>query len=329
MATIEQQWQNLEAEPVSSSWQLMLARPQKGYPLYVALDGNTHQRAILLRAPLEAIPGQQQWPVCRGLLFFTEIVSGETHCGVVLKDTRFADVFTSLAEDLARRIAGTSTAYEAVLTLIAQLARWQKFLAASTDGLCEESQRGLWGELYCLREYLVPAMNAGVAVSGWKGGEHAHQDFQFASGALEVKTTIAKQPQTVRITSERQLDDANLPALFLYVLVLEPREGGAATLPDLVESLRSRLATDLEAIELFEEALLASGYLDAHAQRYVARSYSVRSTHWFRVQKNFPRLVEALLPLGVGDVNYALSLAACEPFITDAEAVLTALNFPH
>ncbi len=41
----------------------------------------------------------------------------------------------------------------------------------------------------------------------WRGPEPAHQDFQFTSGAVEVKATAAKQPQSVRITSERQLDD--------------------------------------------------------------------------------------------------------------------------
>jgi hypothetical protein len=260
------------------------------------------------------------------LILFTETIAEEPHLGVALKEQRFADVFTALSEDLARRVSDTRTADEAVAALLGQLARWQKFLAASTDGLGEESQRGLWGELHCLREHLLPGLSAGVAVSGWKGGERAHQDFQSASGALEVKTTIAKQPQMVRITSERQLDDANLPALFLCVLVLESREGGTATLPALVESLRARLAVELEARELFEDALLAAGYLDSHAHRFAGRSYSVRAAHWFRVWKKFPRLVEAGLPAGIGDANYALSLAACEPFATDAETVLAAVR---
>jgi hypothetical protein len=34
---------------------------------------------------------------------------------------------------------------------------------------------------------------------------------------VEVKTTAAKQPQSVRITSERQLDDTGVGALFLHV----------------------------------------------------------------------------------------------------------------
>lgn len=62
----------------------------------------------------------------------------------------------------------------------------------------------------------------------WKAALAAHQDFQFSTGALEVKTTAAKQPQSVRITSERQLDDTGVGALFLHVVVVDEREVAAA-----------------------------------------------------------------------------------------------------
>ncbi len=321
--TIDAQWRDLEAEAPSAGWRLRLARPRKGFPLHVALDGTTRRRALLLRVPTEVIPPRKKWPAYRGLLLFIETINGLAHCGVALKEARFADVFAALAEDLARRVAAAGTAAEAVATLLGQLARWQKFLAASVEGLSDEAQRGLWGELHCLRERLLPVLGA-ASVAGWKGGERAQQDFQFASGALEVKTTTAKQPQAVRITSERQLDDAPWPALFLHVLVLEVREGGPATLPAMVESLRVALVTDAGARELFEDALMASEYFDAHAPRYAGRGYAVRAAHWFRVRGKFPRIVEAGLCAGVGDVHYALSLAACEPFaIEPAKAIAT------
>ncbi len=327
--TIEEQWRELEAEPPFAGWRLRLARPRKGFPLHVALDGTTGRRALLLRVPAEIVPPRRRWPACRGLLLFSESIAGEPHCGVALKEARFADVFAALAEDLARRVAVAGTAAEAVATLFGQLARWQKFLAASAEGLSEEAQRGLWGELHCLRERLLPVLGATAAVAGWKGGERAQQDFQFVSGALEVKTTTGKQPQAVRITSERQLDDAPWPALFLHVLVLEVREGGPATLPAMVESLRAVLTADAGAREQFEDLLIASGYFDAHAPRYTGRGYAVRATHWFRVRGKFPRIVEAGLPVDVGDTHYALSLAACEPFaIEPAKAIATLAATP-
>ena len=325
MATIEAQWMELEAEPPFIGWRLLLARPMKGFPLQSALEGTSRRRAILLRAPAEVIPTRKKWPSCRGLIVFTENISEHAHCGVSLKDERFADVFTALAEDLARRVAETNSAAEAVGVFFGQLGRWQKFLAAESEGLSPEAQRGLWGELHCLHERLVPVMGVEMAVEGWKGGQKAHQDFQFPSGAIEVKTTTAKQPQAIRITSERQLDDSEWALLFLHVLIIESRENNAATLPCLVESLRSQLAAHQTLREVFEDALLASGYMDAHAGLYSGHGYLVRAAHGYRVRKKFPRLVETTLPSGVGDVNYAISLAACEPFLVTPEHALAEL----
>lgn len=252
-------------------------------------------------------------------------IEQETHFGVILKEPRFADVFTALAEDLAGRVGDASDPAEQAGVFLGQLARWQKFLSASQEGLGDEEQRGLWGELHFLRTHLLPGMGAD-AVAGWKGGEKAHQDFQFEAGAAEVKTTLAKRPQVVRITSERQLDSAGWRALFLHVVALEPRDGGGETLPALVASFRVALAGEAAALETFEDGLLAYGYLDAHAGRYAERGYLVRSETTFRVRRGFPRLVEKDLPPGIGDVSYGLSIAALEAFAVETGVVVARLR---
>ena len=164
------------------------------------------------------------------------------------------------------------------------------------------------------------------AVAGWKGPVKAHQDFQFESGAIEVKTTLAKQPQVVRITSERQLDDNNWPALFMYVLALDVRQDGGETLVSMVATLRKSLTGDAVAQEQFEDALLAVGYLDNHAELYADRGYVIRSQKAFRVKNGFPRLLEKHLPTGIGDVNYGLAVGACEPFNVNFETVVAAIK---
>jgi hypothetical protein len=173
-----------------------------------------------------------------------------------------------------------------------------------------------------------------VAVAGWRAPQAAHQDFQFAAGAVEVKTTTAKQPQAVRVTSERQLDDAGIRALFLHVVVLDEREvepgaaGSGECLPGVIADLRSRLASEPSALELFDDRLLEAGYLDAAAPRYEGRRFTLRRELTFHVQRGFPRLVERDLPAGVGDVNYALSLAAGAPWTVTVAAMLALLAQP-
>jgi hypothetical protein len=111
-------------------------------------------------------------------------------------------------------------------------------------------------------------------------------------------------------------------------LMLETQEGGSATLPALVDQVRSTLATWPAAREIFEEALLAVGYLDRHAPRYAGIAYAVRQTNDFCVRPNFPRIVEADLPAGVGDASYQLSLAACSGFAAPPASLAAALLPP-
>ncbi len=334
---IDDLWMALEADATAgkksgvSGWLLRLAQPSAGCLLFIGLELASRRRAVLLRLPSAAVPTRRHWPRCKGLEPLAVSVGGSAHFGVALKEPRFADVFTALAADLVRRVADAGNTADQTRTFLGQLARWQKFLSATFDGLSAEAQRGLWGELHFLREHLL--QNIGIAaVYSWKGGERAHQDFQFERSALEVKTTLAKQPQVVRITSERQLDDSAWTALFLNVIALDMRDGGGETLPEMVASLRAKFAADSAAQEQFEDELLSVGYFDIHAARYADRGYKVRADSFFRVRSKFPRLVEADMPVGVGDAHYALSVAACEPFKIkpgEVEACLTTGPLPN
>jgi hypothetical protein len=326
---IEELWKALEADAAggntgSGGWLLRLARSMAACPLFVGLELASRRRAILLRLPADSLPSRRLWPRSRGLEPLAVSVEDGSYFGVGLKEPRFSDVFTALAEDLARRVCEADDPATQARAFLGQLARWQKFLSASSDGLSEESQRGLFGELHFLREQLLPVLGPS-AVGGWKGGERAHQDFQFQDGAVEVKTTLAKQPQIVRITSERQLDCTAWKALFLNVIALDVKDGGGETLPAMVASLRTRLASDSATREQFEDELLMAGFLDAHAGRYSGRGYIVRSVNAFRIGPGFPCLVEAGMPAGVGDVNYGLSVAACEPFKVNTDIIMMAL----
>jgi hypothetical protein len=331
--TIEQLWIEMEAEAGANvAWLTRFARPQTGHPLLVALEQTTRARALLLPVPKVALPPRREWPECRGLELISVSLASQPHLGVRLRDPACADVFTALAEDVAPRVASASGAIQAVAELLGRLRRWQQFLTAARDMLSIEAQRGLWGELHVHRMHLLPALGAAATVAGWKASAAAHQDFQFSGGAVEVKTTAAKQPQSVRITSERQLDDTGVGALFLHVVVVDEREvptGGTVpghSLSTLIADTRAELSADLVALAAFNDRLLDRGWLDTHASRYEGRRWTVRGERTYQVRQGFPRLVEVDLPTGVGDVNFALSLAACEPFAAPVSGMVGALS---
>lgn len=333
LTEFENLWQAMDLDiatgtPVSAVWLLRLARPSIKCPLFAAIELATRRRAILLRLPGDLIPSRRRWPQCKGLEPLTLRIEGKEYFGVALKEDRFTDVFTSLAEDLLRRVSEGVSPEDQARSFLVQLSRWQKFLSASSEGLTDEEQRGLWGELRFLRDHLFPILGV-RSVSGWKGPEHAHQDYQFEEGAIEVKTTLAKQPQVVRITSERQLDNSAWPILILFVIALETRDSAGESLPHMVAALRGLLVGHCEALEQFEDKLLLVGYHDAHAVRYADIGYIVRTETFLRVQEGFPLLTEHKLPLGIGDVSYGLTVAACTKYVmseTDTKQAIMVIS---
>lgn len=331
MTTIERLWQEMEAEG-GSAWRMRHARKVAAHPLVVALEPQHGGRVLLVPVPGLTIPPRREWPECRGLEWLTISLDAVPYWGVRLRDALCSDVFTALAQDLDARLALTKTTEQAAAELFGRLKLWQQFLKTWREGMSLEARRGLWGELHFLYVRLLPAMGGSASVASWKAGTAAHQDFQFLQGAVEVKTTSAKQPQSVRITSERQLDDTGVGALFLNVVVVDEREVGMAagvpgqSLPTLVAALRLELAGDPSTLALFNDNLFHRGWLDEHAPRYESHRLTVREELVFRVDPGFPRLVEVDLPDGVGDVNYALSLPSCKPFEVDPSVMLAELT---
>ena len=332
---IDELWQALEQEAADSSnpaWLMRHASPAQGYPLLVAVEPITKRRTLLLPATRAAMPPRSEWPECRGLDVLAISVAGIPHLAVRLNDSGAADVFAVLAEDVAPRITSASNPDDAVGALLDRLRRWQQFLSATHVGLSLERERGLWGELHVLTTHLVNSIGARPSVSAWKAFAEAHQDFQFAAGSLEVKTTAAKRPQSVRITSERQLDSTGVGHLFLHVVVVDEREVevdaevAGLSLPALITTLRHCLSDDSVALGLLNDRLLELGYLDAQAARYEGRRRTVRREYTYEIQREFPRITESMLPDGIGDVSYALDLNACAPYAVAMGRLLSILR---
>jgi hypothetical protein len=333
MMTIEQLWNEMEAEG-GSVWRMRLARKEGAHPLVVALDPHTHSRVLLVAVPGVTLPPRREWPECRGLEWLTISLEGVAYWGVRLRDATSTDVFAALARDLDDRLATASGPENAAAGLFGRLKCWQQFLRAWQDGMSLEARRGLWGELHVLHVYMLPVLGPTLAVTGWKASTAAHQDFQFPHAAVEIKTSSAKQPQSIRITSERQLDETGVGTLFLHVVIVDEREVSTTastpgqSLPAVIAAIRTALASDPSALALFNDRLFDRGWLDAQTARYEDRRLTVREEITCRVVAGFPRILESDLQIGVGDVNYALNLAACMPFAVSHQEMQDTLARP-
>lgn len=332
--THEELWQTLEQEARNIHAAGIHRRritPPENRALYLGFKKPDDRRVFLLRVAKTHLPQASALPAMRGVEVWAAALPPDlpahASLGLTLREARYADVFTALVNDLASHVGAQSNDAEAVAAFLSRVGKWQKFLENHVEGLGEEAQRGLFGELRFLRDHVLPRLGSS-GVPGWTGSRRTPQDFQFPSCVVEVKTSIAKQLQVLRIANERQLDDAHVQALFLYHLSLEPLRGMGETLPQLVESVRSGLGVSIER-EHFEDTLLEAGYLDAHAPRYSAVGYSDREVNVFRVREGFPRLTERDLPPGVGDVSYAISVDQCQPFRASISELDVAFTRPN
>ncbi|MCI0423409.1 MAG: PD-(D/E)XK motif protein, partial [Acidobacteria bacterium] len=318
---LEETWQQLEREGAAVMRHGILRRrisPQASCDIFVGVERPSGRRIFLIRVERAAAERAGTLPRMRGCELsraqLPEDPANQVSVCLSLVEGRFSDVFTSLSEDLAQHLALVRGDDQVVGALIGRLERWRKFLQRTPEGLGEDAQRGLFGELWFLRQYLIATVGAGGAVQSWKGPTKAVHDFQLREASVEVKTTISKQHTKMLISSERQLDTSTLKHLILFHLSVETSASGGVTLPTLVDQVRSGLSNHIQVRELFEDMLLEAGYLDRHAVQYSQVFYHARTWHAFHVRDGFPRLIERSLPPGVGDLSYSIVIASCMPF---------------
>ena len=167
---------------------------------------------------------------------------------------------------------------------------------------------------------------AEVLTHAWEGPLGANQDFLFGTVAVEVKASTGNETDSVRISNIRQLDDTGLGQLFLHHAAYDFRDGSGRTLPMLVRRLRHCLSASAGALVIFEERLLAAGYVEPSPSAFDRYGFTTRFRRCFRVATGFPRLLELLLPRGVFNVCYILDLAACAAFEVSGAVVTAAIG---
>jgi len=318
-------WVELEVEANASGALESRRRiyPQSKADLWLVLMAPTLARTLRVKVGDGA---QEFGDLPTGVGIDTRLVSvhpdGEA-LEVSLTNSNYADLFNSFADDIAGAAAAAPKPEQVAARVAARVRRWQAFLRESLDGLSREKQRGLFGELFVL-DSVIPRLEQFSAVSGWVGPDKAPQDFNLGNLAVEVKTSAAKKPQSIRISSERQLDDGPVDAIFLWHLSVDERVGAGITLPTTVEKLRATLVGSPSAL-VFDDLLLSSGYHDAHADLY-STGYSIRQSSVFEIGEGFPRLIESDCPPGLGDVHYSLEIGALDPYRVTVEELLDRLS---
>ncbi|MCB9508752.1 MAG: PD-(D/E)XK motif protein [Deferribacteres bacterium] len=321
---IERIWKELEDEqPVKSG---LLYKRYSGAvkpDVYVALKAPERLRCIAAHLNALVVLQVKSWDKLRDVKI--ETVPDEKHSKkqfllVLLLNNQHRDIFSALCEDLIQQIVNITQESELIKQLLLRLEKWRLlFEKLGRQGLSDKAQRGLYGELYFLRKFLTNVPHPDYCINSWKGVEKSVQDFQFADWAVEVKTTHGKNQQKLHISNERQLDISLVPRIFLVHYSLEVRQNYGETLNSIADNLMELLLNNLSAYNALRIKLLEAGYFDLHRQLYNNTCYSIRQENIYRITNDFPKLTEAMIPSGVGDVRYSLVISANEKWVLQEE----------
>jgi hypothetical protein len=321
-------WDELDRESVRTGALQRRIRPEAPVDIHLVLHKPDNARSLRIvlgsggsDADLPSLPATAGI----GLDWSPGPQDGGTVLNVRLRSGSFADLFDRLIDDITAAAIDTPDPSEAGRRVIGRVRRWQSFLRDVPEGLDRQVQQGMFGELEFLETLLVPVVGAPAAVRGWTGGDRANQDFSLGHRAVEVKTTSARQHHVLSIASERQLDMTGLDTLIVVASTLDRRDAAGTTLPELIDTVRRRLASDEAALATFEDKLFDAGYSDSHRHLY-RTGYVRRSRRIFAVTGGFPRITPATCPGGIADVRYSIAVDTLGPFEIDEDRAVALLG---
>lgn len=315
-AAAEIRWDLLEAEPPTGTrLKARPAVPSRSQEVQIAVDAAI-RRHILVRVPEEE-PKSFGERYSRGISVQSVVMTSDDAGG----DVTFVEISCL---DRAGHAALDTVALELVDAVTNQsgvgrvrqvqsvLAKWRKFWSGiDRDLLSRELQLGLFGELWFLARWLIPAIGPEASVDGWRGPLGARNDFEFPGCAIEVKTS-GRTDGAHQIHGLEQLLEPAGGSLFVFSLLVREEASATDSLVGLVSELRATLATDEAILARFESMLTAADFDDRHVAEYDKLRLRIRGQGLYRVADGFPRLVPPSIvggvPSGVSNVTYELRL---------------------
>lgn len=285
--------------------------------------------AFSLSVPRKVISRPPAGAVYRNLrLDFTadEINKDNVFINLLLTQPDLTEEFDILVGDFISHLETVTDQQRQATIFLDHFLKWQSlFEDFSGAHLSGEAQRGLFGELAFLKKWLQTGSSPETCISGWLGPASEDHDFKAGMTAVEVKTSLPATHQKLHISNERQLDDTGLDQLFVFHLTLEPRISAGQTLPEIIGDIMTLLANRRALTTAFTAKLTLSGYLPHQTSHYTENGYIMRTTRYYQVNENFPRICERDINSGVGDVKYTIAASALSSYEVAEDAVFDKL----
>ena len=248
---------------------------------------------------------------------------GESLVVLTLKEDKDRELFFRLCDDILDATDACGDGASVLAVFVQRLARWQGLLRTGGRRLSPEAQKGLIGELWFLKHWLLPAFPPAEALEFWLGPAGDPKDFAVNGVGVEVKVRKGTGHGYLHISSECQLDEGSLKALYLSVVELtsaSATDGAAFTLKALVELVGDEIrSVDASSVETYEAKLLQVGYVDK--EDYSELHWLVLSQGFYQVREGFPRISQSIRKTGISEVQYRVDLAECREYAIEGSVL--------
>ncbi|RXT14888.1 PD-(D/E)XK motif protein [Ammoniphilus sp. CFH 90114] len=287
-------------------------------PLIIAISNDEKKGHLLIHLGKELKLEQlKRLPTWNGIDIHQEkidVYNFKNEYFLIIKQVHNSEkkIFYTFVSNLCEELLNLKSSSLMLSTLEEILERWKYFFSVhSSHILSTESQQGLYGELWFLRELLKTVGSRSVRF--WRGSEKEVHDFQNNKLAVEVKTLSSKKHYKVKINNERQLDDFGFESLNLVCLYLNTIHNSGEGLNQIIYDIKSLLVSSPNLLQEFESKLFFAGFIESQSSEYLT-GYILRKVEAFEVTNGFPRILGESLPNGVGNITYTVELSTCGEF---------------
>jgi hypothetical protein len=232
---------------------------------------------------------------------------------LVLNDKEEWHIFYTLCNDLISMTDSYNNDVAMISAVETRLKRWQQLLQQDRNKLMNlQRQMGLFSELLCLKDIVLPKYGIEQAIVSWVGADFDKQDFLLDDAVIEVKSYRTSKGQTVNISSIKQLISDKVP-LFLLTYGLTQTENGESIV-DIIKDIKKHLSTKSNEIKNeFENKLLEYGYIPEITKTEFYK-FIVDKNRVFLTSGNFPKIQPKFISHGIIDVKYSIDLLECSDY---------------
>ncbi len=296
---LRQSWENIEFFE-NGSLQLRITHPLEWHVVYETPTNKA--LAIVSHYPIELDQSKCIHTTCN------RRKDGMYYISFLLTDTEQEDVFINLCSNLIDFSSSTTSENTSLQMVKIRYKQWKQLMENKNISiLSDEERRGLIGELFFLEKMLRTEKSIVDVLNGWVGPDGNPQDFVYDGTWYEIKTTL-QSSNTITIHSLEQLgkNDDKGELIIYRIDPCAPEYNEAFTLPSIIHNITHLLMDNLFFIELFNEKLNKTGYVEI--DEYKKFSYKYFSDDSYNVDSSFPKLTRNNIPVEITKCEYKISI---------------------